>query len=137
MVRNQPAMQEMQVQSLDWEDPLEEKMQPTAVVLPGKCHEQRSLQGYSPRGQKRDTIEQPNHQQIKLGSTANHLDSSLTFQGRRKGTPRIVQRQRETAGKFTLAGLEVTVTPPSLLKRQALSSRDLGGPDESFFFFLN
>ena len=81
--------------------------------------------GLQPWDQKRDTVEQPNHQQIKLGSTANHLDSSLTFQGKRKGTPRILQRPREIAGEFTLAGLEVTVVPSSLLKRQALSSRDL------------
>jgi len=42
-------MQEMQIQSLGWEeDPLEEEMATTPVFLPGKFHGQRSLAGYSP-----------------------------------------------------------------------------------------
>ena len=41
-------MQETQVWSLGWEDPLERKWQPTPVFLPGKPHGQRSLEGYSP-----------------------------------------------------------------------------------------
>ena len=41
-------MQEIQVQSLGQEDPLEKGMQPTPVFLPGDVHEQRSLVGYSP-----------------------------------------------------------------------------------------
>ena len=43
-------MEKTWVQSLGWEDPLEEGMQPTSVFLPGKSHGQRSLAGYSPRG---------------------------------------------------------------------------------------
>ena len=31
------------------------KWQPTPVFLPGKCHGQRSLEGYSPRGHKEST----------------------------------------------------------------------------------
>ena len=42
-------MQEMQVRSLGWEDPLEKEMAITPVSLPGK---QRGLAGYSPRGFK-------------------------------------------------------------------------------------
>ena len=41
-----PAVQELQeiwVQSLGWEDPLEEDMQPTPVFLPGEASVQRSL----------------------------------------------------------------------------------------------
>ena len=41
-------MQEMQVQYLHQEDPLEKEWQHTAVFLPGKCHGQRRLAGYSP-----------------------------------------------------------------------------------------
>ena len=48
MVKNLPAMQEMWVQSLGQEDPLEEEMATTPVFLPGKLHGQRSLAGYSP-----------------------------------------------------------------------------------------
>ena len=36
MVKNLPAMQETRVQSLDWEDPLEEGMAATPVFLPGE-----------------------------------------------------------------------------------------------------
>ena len=50
MVKNLPAMQETQVQSLDREDPLEKGMVPTPVFLPGESHGQRSLAGYSPWG---------------------------------------------------------------------------------------
>ena len=47
LVKNLPAMQETQVQSLGQEDPLEKGMQPTPVFLPGEFHRQRSLLGYS------------------------------------------------------------------------------------------
>ena len=51
-------MQEMQVQSLGREDPLEKGTQPTPVVLPGESHGKRSLAGHSPRGRKElDMIE--------------------------------------------------------------------------------
>ena len=42
----------MWARSLGWEDPLEEDMQPTPVLLPGESHGQRSLVGYSPQGCK-------------------------------------------------------------------------------------
>ena len=42
-------MQEMLVQSLGREDPLEKAWQPTPVSLPGECHGQRSLVGYNPQ----------------------------------------------------------------------------------------
>ena len=44
--------QEMQVQSLGQEDPLEKEMATCSVFLPGKSHGQRSLAGYSPKGHK-------------------------------------------------------------------------------------
>ena len=46
-------MQEMLVQSLGQEDPLEEEMATYSGFSPGKSHGQRSLVGYSPRGHKR------------------------------------------------------------------------------------
>ena len=52
MVKNPPAMQETQVQSLGWEDPLEKEWLPTPVFLPGESHGQRSLAGHSPWGCK-------------------------------------------------------------------------------------
>ena len=54
-MKKPPAMQkvqETQVQSLGWEDPLGEGMATTPVFLPGESHGQRSLEGYSPWGCK-------------------------------------------------------------------------------------
>ena len=50
MVKSLPAMQELQetqVRSLGWEEPLEEEMQPTPVSFPGESHRQRNLSGYN------------------------------------------------------------------------------------------
>ena len=41
------SMKETQVRSLDQEDLLEEKWQPTPILLPGEYHGQRSPSGYS------------------------------------------------------------------------------------------
>jgi len=64
VVKNMPAVQELQevqVQSLDQEDPLagrRRKWQSPPVFLPGESHGQRSLGGYSPWGRKEsDTTE--------------------------------------------------------------------------------
>ena len=45
MVKNLPAMQETQVSSLGWEDPLEKGM-----ALSGEFHGQKSLEGYTVHG---------------------------------------------------------------------------------------
>ena len=42
MIENLPAMQEAQVQSLGWEDPLEKGMTTHSSVLPRKSHGQRA-----------------------------------------------------------------------------------------------
>jgi len=47
MVKNLPVTRETWVLSLDEEDPLEEKWQPTPVFLLGKPHGQRSWAGYN------------------------------------------------------------------------------------------
>ena len=53
IVKRLPTMWEIQVQSLSWEDSLEEgAWQPTPVFWPGESHRQRSLAGYSPSGHK-------------------------------------------------------------------------------------
>ena len=52
MVKNLPATQETWVQSLGWEDPLEEEMITHSRFLPGASHGQRSLVGYSPWDRK-------------------------------------------------------------------------------------
>ena len=44
--------QETWVQSLDWEDALEEEMATHSCILAGKSHRQRNLEGHSPWGHK-------------------------------------------------------------------------------------
>ena len=52
--QNSPAVQETQVRSLVWKDPLERrKWKPSPLFLPGKSHRQRSLAGYNPWGFKK------------------------------------------------------------------------------------
>ena len=48
MVKSLPAMQETWIQSLGWEDPLEEEMATHSSILAGEFHGQRRLVGYSP-----------------------------------------------------------------------------------------
>ena len=50
MVKNPPAMHETQVQSLGWEDPLEEEMATHSSILAWEILRQRSLVGYTVHG---------------------------------------------------------------------------------------
>jgi len=52
MVKNPPATQETQVQSLDWVDPWIRKHLPVPVFLPGEFHGYGCLVGYSSWGHK-------------------------------------------------------------------------------------
>ena len=62
-VKHLSTMQETQVRSLGWEDPMGRKWQSTPVLLPGKSHGQRSLVGYSPWGCKEsDTTVKAQHE---------------------------------------------------------------------------
>ena len=62
MVKNLPAMQETQVQSLGQEDPLEKGIATTQVFLPGKS------QSYRPWGRKQsDLTEQLNNNNNRPG----------------------------------------------------------------------
>ena len=68
MVKDLPAMQETQVQSLGWEDLLEKAWQSTSVFLPGESHRQRSLAGYNLSScMESDTTEQLTLQPIYIG----------------------------------------------------------------------
>ena len=56
--RNSLTKQDMQVQSMGWEDSLEKeifswKRPPIPILLPGKSYGQRSLESYSSWGSKR------------------------------------------------------------------------------------
>ena len=58
IVKNVPAMQEIQVLSLGQEDSMEKGIAPTPVFLPGEPQGQRSQAGYSSWGRKEsDTTE--------------------------------------------------------------------------------
>ena len=58
MVKNLPATQEIQVQPLGREDPLDKGMATPPAFSPGKSHGQRSLAGHSPWSHKEsDTTE--------------------------------------------------------------------------------
>ena len=58
-VKHLPAMQETQLQSLGWEDPLEKEMATHSSTLAWKIPYQFRLVGYSPWGRKEsDTTEQ-------------------------------------------------------------------------------
>ena len=48
LIKNLPSVQEIQVQSLGQEDPLEEQMATHSSILLGGFHRQRILVGYSP-----------------------------------------------------------------------------------------
>lgn len=55
LVKNLPSMQKMWVQSLGWENLLEEEVQTHSSLLPRESHGQKSLAGYSPWGCKSQT----------------------------------------------------------------------------------
>ena len=60
MVKNLPAMQETQVQSLGWEDPLEKGMATHSSILAGEFHGQRSqAEPYSPWDLKASDMTKP------------------------------------------------------------------------------
>ena len=61
-LKNLPAVQETQVQSLGQEDPLERGMATHSSVLTWRIHGQKSLVGCSPRGHK----ESGTTEQLKL-----------------------------------------------------------------------
>ena len=52
VVKNLPAMQEIQIQSLGWEDPLGEEMAASSSILAWESHAQNGLAGHSPWGCK-------------------------------------------------------------------------------------
>ena len=47
-VKNPPALWEILLRSLGWEDPWRRERPPTPVFWPGELHEQKILAGYSP-----------------------------------------------------------------------------------------
>ena len=60
MVNNPPAMQEIRVQALSWEDPLEKGPANHSSILAWRIHGQRNRAGYNPWGHKEsETTELP------------------------------------------------------------------------------
>ena len=59
------------------EDPLEKKMETTAVFLPGESHEQRSLVGYSAWGHKEsDSTDRLSMQHAHMVATSHRGSES-------------------------------------------------------------
>ena len=56
MIKNLPAIQETWVQSLGWEDSLEEGMATHSSILAWRILWQRSLAGFSPWGRKESNM---------------------------------------------------------------------------------
>ena len=68
MVKILPAMQEpqeTQVQSLGWEDPLEEGMATHSSVFAWRIHGQRSLAGYSPWTEEPGRLQSMGSQRVR------------------------------------------------------------------------
>ena len=63
----------MRVQSLSQEDPWSRKWQPTPVSWLGKCHGQKSLEGYSPGGCKKSDMTEPGESQRQRSLVGCHL----------------------------------------------------------------
>ena len=70
-------MQETQVGSLNWKDPLEKEMATHSSILAWKCHGQRSLEGYSPWGCK--DWKQLKRLSMHAAATAKSLQSCPTL----------------------------------------------------------
>ena len=81
-VKNLPAVQEHWVHSLDQEDLWRREWLPTAVLLPGESHGQRSLVGYSPWGHKeshRVALEDGSGTRVLLKSGPGNRGRSVTI----------------------------------------------------------
>ena len=73
LVKNLPAMQETQVQSLGGEDPLEKGMEPIAVILAWRTPWTEEPGGYSPEGcEEADTAESTQHAQLSRNHLLDH-----------------------------------------------------------------
>ena len=70
MVKNLPAMRETSVQSLDWEDPLEEGIATHSSILAWRS----PLAGYSPQGCKESDVTERLSMQVRP-----HCGFSLDF----------------------------------------------------------
>ena len=81
MVKTPSTMQEAQVQSLVTKTPWKRKWPPTSVFLPGECHGQRSLAGYSSWGHKElDMTELHTNfskQEVRYGNTEEYEKLSI------------------------------------------------------------
>ena len=80
IVKNLPAMQETQVGSLGWEDPLEKEWLSAPVFLPAEFPGERNLMGYTPWGHKDlDTTKwEKDGETVETVSDFNFLGSKIT-----------------------------------------------------------
>ena len=67
-------MQETQVRSLGWEDPLEKRMATPSVFVPGDFHALRSLAGYSLWGRKGSDMTERLSTHVRIRQTDRQTD---------------------------------------------------------------
>ena len=72
----------VQVRSLGWEDPLEEKMATHSSILAGECLGHRSLVGYSPLGHKELDMIERLIRRTQSRSFTKHLEKTHSYFGR-------------------------------------------------------
>ena len=99
-VKTPPAMQETWVQSLGWEDPLQEGMVTHSSILAGESHGQRSLVGYSPQGHKELALSHHFRQVEKGTLPSEQLEAFLSLPGCGR-KPLQAQGSGWRAGDFT------------------------------------
>ena len=114
MVKNLPAMQETQVQSLGQEDPWRKKWQPIPVFLPGEFHGQKRLAGCSPWITKNQTWLSDFH----FTSHSQGLDRCLPESPVKNaaGSPR-KDSTAKTQGHMRPTHTDVTTKPPHQIQR--------------------
>ena len=78
-VKNLPAMQEMQVQSLGWEDPLEKVLAIHSSILSGESHGLRSLASDSSYGCKELERTEATEHACKYINTIDSRDTAETL----------------------------------------------------------
>ena len=101
-------IQEMWVQSLGWEDPLEESMETHSIFLPGESHGQRSLVGYG----KQDCKESDMAEVTQQSTYYRHNPS--TFINKLKDTEDVIH-------VYTLTHMHTYCCPAYLTSMQSIS----------------
>ena len=112
MVKNLPVIQETQVQTRGWKDPLEKGVKTHSTILDGKFHGQRSLADYSSWGHKE--LDRTKHLSLShLGSAKASAPLNDNRRERARGANAISGSDAETLSCMVSWHLR----PPGLLRQ--------------------